>query len=102
MRAFTTEQIAPEARTRKRLVATVSRRERACKRTGEPSVIVCGKEEQVEHTRRDDLFHNNLFEGDNNTIEKYYEKTNSINNNSLINIIHNVLFSYIQIQMTFL
>ena len=37
---------AAGAQTRKRLVVRESRREHACKRTGEPSVTFCGKEER--------------------------------------------------------
>ena len=36
----------PNGKNRKKLVATVSRREGACNRTGEPSVTFCGEEEQ--------------------------------------------------------
>ncbi|HJB26368.1 MAG TPA: hypothetical protein H9662_07140 [Firmicutes bacterium] len=37
---------APVLENRKKLVATASRREGACNRTGEPSVTFCGEEEQ--------------------------------------------------------
>ncbi len=43
---------ASGAVSRKRLAATVSRYERACKRIGEPSVTFCGKEPQRNKAQR--------------------------------------------------